>query len=68
MSHPESTIAALPVRMSERTAFDLSKYKARTLRSDMTLFKSKPDWAEAYWTFVVRMLQNILISVYADKT
>ncbi|CZT18286.1 related to transporter protein HOL1 [Ramularia collo-cygni] len=52
LSKPATTAALLPVRMSERPAMDLSRYKPRTLRSDMTLFKSKPDWSEGAWTFI----------------
>jgi hypothetical protein len=59
--HNDETTPSRRVKLTERPALDFVSYKARTIRSDMTLFSVKPDWAEGYWTFIVRFMSGLLI-------
>ena len=51
--------APVPMHISERPAFDLSRYQARTIWSDMRLFVNKPDWKEGAYT-VLHTFQILL--------
>lgn len=43
----------VPVRPSNRPVFDYTRFKPRTLRSDMRLFVGKPDWSEGLYALRV---------------
>jgi len=51
-------MTATPVRLSERPALDTTKYLPRTLRSDLRLFVGEFDWAEGWYGFVVRIVNQ----------
>lgn len=63
-SPDEVAAAAKPVRISERPAFDLTKFKPRTLLSDMQIFATKSDWKEGWYTFLhtfqILLFPNVL--------
>lgn len=55
-SNPGLASEATPVRMSERSAFNLVRYKSRTIWTDMRLFSGEADWWEGWYTFFVGAL------------
>ncbi|EUC42415.1 hypothetical protein COCMIDRAFT_103556 [Bipolaris oryzae ATCC 44560] len=60
----EGEMTTRPMKLSEKPAFDLTKYQPRTLKSDMRLFVGDPDWAEGYYSFIntfqILLFPNVL--------
>ncbi|KAF2022406.1 MFS general substrate transporter [Aaosphaeria arxii CBS 175.79] len=44
--------AAAPVKLTDRPALDTTRYKPRTVWSDMQLMVGKADWREGYYGFI----------------